>query len=123
MSPASSTTCAARPTCRLIVDWPSTAQANWLPTTKSTLSGQDQPLSKLLDSWLDPLQLGYRVIDSKTIQITSQPTLESRPDVEIYPLKGDTDQNTTQLIQDLKLHLGPSAVCRRRWEWRDCLRT
>ncbi len=93
---------------RLIVDWPSTAQANWLPTTKSTLSGQDQPLSKLLDSWLDPVQLGYRVIDSKTIQITSQPTLESRRDVEIYPLQGDTDQNSTQLVQDLKLYLGPA---------------
>jgi hypothetical protein len=93
---------------RLIVDWPSTAQANWLPTTKSTLSGPDQPLSRLLDSWLDPVQLGYRVIDSKTIQITSLPTLENRPDVEIYPLKSDTDQNGTQLVQDLKVHMGPA---------------
>ena len=92
----------------LIVDWPSTALANWLPTTKSTLSAQDQPLSKLLDGWFAPMQLSYRVIDSETIQITSQTMLESRPEVEVYPLKGDTDQNTTQLIQDLKVHLGPA---------------
>jgi hypothetical protein len=93
----------------LIVDWPATGQVNWLPTTKSTLSSQvAQPLSKLLDDWLAPVQLSYRVIDGGTIQISSQAVLEHRPEIEIYPLKGDTDQNTAQLIQDLKLHLGPA---------------
>lgn len=91
----------------LIVDWPSTAPANWLPSTPSTLTSEDgQPLSKLLDTWLTPLQLNYRVIDSRTIQIASQPMLDSRPEVEIYPLKGITGQDATHLIQDLKTHLG-----------------
>jgi len=91
----------------LIVDWPSTTPMNWLPSTLSTLTSEDgQPLSKLLDTWLTPLQLNYRVIDNRTIQIASQSILDSRPELEIYPLKDITAQDATQLIQDLKAHLG-----------------
>ncbi len=92
----------------LIVDWPATAQANWLPTTESRLSAEDLPLSKVLDNWLDPLQLGYRVVDSRTLQITSAAELERHPEVEIYPLKGDTDEHLAQIAEDLKVHLGPA---------------
>jgi hypothetical protein len=92
----------------LIVDWPTTARANWLRSTQSTLSAEEQPLSKLLDNWLDPAQLGYRVLDRQTIQITSTAELERHPEIEIYPLKGDTEPNAAQIIQDLKVHLGPA---------------
>ena len=93
---------------RLLVDWQSTLQVNWQPTTKSTLSGESQSLAKLLETWLEPLQLGYRVTDVHTIQITREQSLASRGEVEIYPLKGDVEKDATQLIQELKQHIGGS---------------
>ena len=91
---------------RLLVDWPATLPANWQPTTRSTLTGANQSLARLLAGWLEPLQLGYRVTDVHTIQITSQQSLALRADVEIYPLKGDIDKEGAQLIQEFKQHIG-----------------
>jgi len=91
----------------LIVDWRATAPVNWTRESQSTLTAQDQPLGAVLDAWLEPQQLGYRVVDSKTIEITSIAALDSHPELELYPLKGDTDEGTEELIRDLKSQLGP----------------
>jgi hypothetical protein len=60
----------------------------------------------LLDGWLEPLQLGYRLTDVHTIQITSQQALAAGADVEIYPLKGDIEQAGAPWIQEFKQHIG-----------------
>ncbi|MHB8860865.1 MAG: hypothetical protein ACYC6N_00565 [Pirellulaceae bacterium] len=93
---------------RLLVDWPATRQANWQPTTLSTLSGTSRSLAALLSGWLEPLQLGYRVTDVQTVQITSQESLTVHADLEIYPLKVDVEKEGGPLIDELKQHIGES---------------
>ena len=88
----------------LLVDWREVSKLGWLPSTKSTLSVIDEPLHTLLDQWLSASKLGYRVVDARTIQISSHESIAARPEFELYPLK-NTD-NVESLISAAKTHLG-----------------
>ena len=105
-SPGSSNICVPRPTSGCWWTGLRRFRSNWQPTTQSTLSGENQSLAKLLDGWLEPLQLGYRVTDAAH-DPDHQPAVARRGgEVEIYPLKGDVEKDATQLIQEFKQHIG-----------------
>lgn len=95
---------------RLLVDWESTRDADWRPTTPTTLSATDAPVGQLLDTWLTPMQLGYRVVDGQVIQIASLAFLTTRGEVEVYRLTTDAAKKVDAIVPGLKQELGESAV-------------
>lgn len=46
----------------------------------------NQPLSKLLDDLLTPMELAWHAIDANTIEITTPQALAAKMDVEFYPI-------------------------------------
>ncbi len=91
---------------RLLVDWQSLATMGLGPSTPMTLSLAEQPLHSLLDSWLAPLTLDYRVIDAKTIQIGSQASLLAQPEIVLYPIKNLAGSEAEKLIEEIKTTIG-----------------
>ena len=75
----------------ILVNWHAVASAGWAPNTPSQLAATNESLKDLLTKWLSPSNLTFRVVDERTIQITSLEALEARPDVEFYRLDASPD--------------------------------
>ena len=69
----------------ILIDWHAVAEAGWSPDAKTTLSVTGQPLSVALNTLLQPMELGYRIVDETTFQITTPAVLNSVAEVEFYP--------------------------------------
>lgn len=95
---------------RVLVDWAATAATDWKPHAKTTLSASDTPFAQLLDAWLEPLKLGYRVVDANLIQISSAAALKSHGEVEVYPLNDAAAKKAEALTTALQQELGEPAV-------------
>ena len=76
-----------------------------------SLSVSKQPLSAALAKVLDPLKSTYRLVDARTIQVTSQKALASRLELEFYSLgeAAARGQGAATLVERIK-----SRVPRRR---------
>jgi hypothetical protein len=72
---------------RIVVDWRDVAVAGWNPAAEARLLVANQPLSAALDAVLDPLDLTWRVIDSRTIQVVTPARLNDHHEFELYPVK------------------------------------
>lgn len=70
----------------ILIDWHAIAAAGWNPDAETTLSVNGQPLSLALNTLLQPMDLGYRIVDETTFQITTPAALNSVADVEFYPV-------------------------------------
>ncbi len=81
----------------ILIDWQALAGADWSVEAKSLFTVADQPLAKALTTLLDPLGLGYRVIDGKTIEITTPDAIESHGELEFYRL-ADTEKADDDLV-------------------------
>ena len=57
---------------RLLVDYRALEFEGIAPDVAGTISAKELPLAAALTSLLEPLQLAYRVVDDKTLQITPQ---------------------------------------------------
>jgi len=55
------------------------------PKVEATLSTDREPLADVLDRLLEPLELGYRIVDGQVLQITSAREVSDDLDVEFYP--------------------------------------
>lgn len=92
----------------LLVDWEALIAEGWPPHSTTAIVVVNQPLSTALDELLGPLDLAYRAIDENTIQITSRAALESRPELEFYPVAAQIDggADPEKLVTGLKTKLG-----------------
>ena len=95
---------------RLVVNWDSTRDVDWQPHSLTTLVATDTAVGQLLDAWLAPKQLGYRVVDEHLIEIASLAALATHSEVEVYRLTADAAKGIEAVVQGLKLELGEPAV-------------
>jgi len=51
-----------------------------------SLVAHDQPLAEVLKELLQPLKLAYRAVDAQTLQVTTQSAVDTRLDLEFYPV-------------------------------------
>jgi hypothetical protein len=72
----------------LLIDAAGLAEAELSPHTECRLRVDDEPLAAALGRLLAPLELTYRVIDERTIQITTPSAAAERPDLEMYSVRG-----------------------------------
>jgi hypothetical protein len=95
---------------RLVVNWDSTRDTDWRPHSLTTLSATDTAVGQLLDAWLAPKQLGYRVVDAHLIEIASLAALATHSEVEVYQLTAAAAKGIEAVVQGLKQELGEPAV-------------
>lgn len=72
---------------RILIDWRSIAPTGWNPDAEVTLVVDKMPLSAALTALLEPMDLAYRVIDGRTIQIVSPQYLKEHLELELHPAK------------------------------------
>ncbi len=88
---------------RILIDWHGLRAANWSMKAQGTLTVEGTPLNEALDSLLAPLDLTWKAIDARTIQVTSQVAADAARELEFYPVKkllpdgGNDDELLTRL--------------------------
>jgi hypothetical protein len=93
---------------RILVDWRDAATAGWNPDGEATLLADKQPLAESLDALLDPLDLAWRVVDERTIQVVTPERLNDHLELEVYKvdsLLGD-DPEGESLVARVRAALG-----------------
>ena len=68
-------------------------------------------MAAALDGLLAPLKLGYRPINSRTLQVTTQSALDARLDLEFYPVGKllGKDLAHSALIEQIKTAVSPAS--------------
>ena len=72
---------------RILIDWRSIAPTGWNPDAEVTLVVDKKPLTETLNTLLQPMDLAYRVVDGRTIQIVSPRYLAEHLELELHPAK------------------------------------
>jgi hypothetical protein len=70
----------------LLIDRLELSRAGLSDQAKTTLTAEDQPLAEALGEALGPLGLSFRIVDRRTLQITTQKAVEARLQIEFYPI-------------------------------------
>ena len=69
----------------IFLDLPALRAAGMADDVKATLSVKQKPFAAALVQLLEPLGLGYRVVDARTLQVTTRKALAARLEVEFIP--------------------------------------
>jgi len=72
---------------RILIDWRSIAPAGWNPDAELTLVVDKKPFAEALTALVEPMDLAYRIVDSRTIQIVSPQYLAEHLELELHPVK------------------------------------
>ena len=87
----------------LIVDWDALGLSGHTPTSKIEVRETAMPLGELLHTGLGPLGLAFRVVDEKTIQITSREAWRYARHLEFHRIDGqDRDTNSAVDLMELE---------------------
>ena len=70
----------------ILVDRRAMADARLSDRLDARLSVSEQPFETALQTLLQPLDLGYRIIDATTLQVTTRKAVAARPGIEFYPV-------------------------------------
>ncbi|MCC9604832.1 hypothetical protein LOC68_26025 [Blastopirellula sp. JC732] len=91
----------------ILIDWESLLREGWNPDTKATMLAIDVPLRDALHTLLSPLDMDFRIIDDRTMQIAMKSDIAQHGDVEFYPISDLADGPTqaAALINRLKKDL------------------
>ena len=81
----------------ILVDWPALSEKQLWPQTEITCNMSDEPWHSALDKVLAPLGLGWRIVPGKSIQITSSEIINTKPELEFFPLESGFDTREQQL--------------------------
>ena len=89
----------------VLVDWPALGAMRVWPHSRMRASAVGRPWSEALTAALEPLGLGWRVVDRGTIEITSRERVENEPVLEMYQLgeaakASATKVSATDLLAD-----------------------
>jgi hypothetical protein len=92
----------------ILVDRSALVAAGMADDPKAVFKSQKQPLSTALAALLEPLGLGYRVVDGRTIQVTTRKAVAARFELEFYPLGSlpGNGQPAAALIERIKSRVG-----------------
>lgn len=71
----------------LLIDWKSLAREQFAPATQITCAIEDRPLGEALSAILTPLNLSWRVVDDKVLEIYSLQEARSKAECEFYSLR------------------------------------
>lgn len=100
---------------QFLVDGPSLAALGLSRESTVTLVADKRPLDDALHGMLDPLKLTVRIIDGRTLQITSRGAWKDRLELEFYPaadLLGaelpDKGKSAAELLERVKSQLAPA---------------
>lgn len=93
---------------RILCDWQSLAAAGWNPDAEVTLSVEKQPLATALTDLTRRMDLTWRIVDARTIQILSPQTLADRTELEFYVVKdlAPNDTAAAALMAKIRTALG-----------------
>lgn len=86
----------------IVADWQALAELNLGPFSSRSIKLPQQPLRELLDAWLAPMKLDYRVIDPDTLQISTREAINARLELELYPLEGTPDDAKESLVSNIE---------------------
>jgi hypothetical protein len=85
----------------VLIDWPAlTSQRLW-PQSRMTASAINQPWSAALTASLTPLQLGWRAIDGRTIEITTLDKIRSEPQLALYRIAAGATAKPDQVLKQV----------------------
>jgi hypothetical protein len=70
-----------------LVDWIALKGAGWNPDALARLELQEEPLSTVLQELLGPMQLSFRVIDARTLQVTTESAVAETLELGFFPLE------------------------------------
>lgn len=96
---------------RILFDWQSLTAAGWNPDAEVTLTVEKQPLATALTDLTRRMDLTWRVVDARTIQILSPQTLADRTELELYSVKdlAANDAAAAALMAKIRTALGGQA--------------
>ncbi|MCA9235787.1 MAG: hypothetical protein KDA44_09970 [Planctomycetales bacterium] len=98
----------------VLVDWPALTEARLWPQTRVACSQHDVPWTSALDAVLQPLGLGWRAVDERTIEIISGAKLTSQPETHIYRKSDKVSGVPPQAVGgDVVLVRAPASVHRK----------
>ncbi|QGJ70786.1 Hypothetical protein PBC10988_24840 [Planctomycetales bacterium 10988] len=95
---------------RVLVDTVALAKLGLTPDAEANIhTQQPQPLAEVLIQLLSPLECAYVVVDAKTILITTQQALQTRTEIEVYPLRSLqlSDQQRQAILGRLRARIFP----------------
>ncbi len=95
----------------ILIDRQSLGAAGLSDKSEISFTVENQPLTAALNDLLAPLKLGYRPINSHTLQVTTQSALAAHLELEFYPVGKilGKDQSGPQLIEQIKAAVSPAA--------------
>jgi hypothetical protein len=93
---------------RILIDWQSLAMAGWNPDGEVTLTVEKKPLSFALTDLTSRMELAWRVVDGRTIQILAPQTLAEHMELEIYPVANlaPTEAEGAALVARIRNRIG-----------------
>jgi hypothetical protein len=71
---------------RVLIDWDALATQGWNPWLKVPGVEQQKTVQEFLDQLTQAMELGWRMVDAQTVEITSLERLRVRMDLEVYSL-------------------------------------
>ncbi|MGA2796218.1 MAG: hypothetical protein ABSE63_01435 [Thermoguttaceae bacterium] len=95
----------------ILVDRQALGAAGLSDKSEISFTVENRPLTVALNDLLTPLKLGYRPINSHTLQVTTQSALDSRQELEFYPVGKmlGKDQSGSDLVEQIKTAVSSSS--------------
>jgi hypothetical protein len=96
---------------RIVVDWQALAAENIGPATTARMVANDVTVEAAFASLVGPLELAVRVVDARTVEITSQDELAGNPELAAFPLAdlAADAKVLTSIAEKLTAQFGPPA--------------
>ncbi|MFP6752715.1 MAG: hypothetical protein VB855_13630 [Pirellulaceae bacterium] len=91
----------------ILVDWVATYPAGWAPTSPTTLVADRNALSQVLTVFLDSIKLDYRIVDNRTIQISTPEQLAAEDELELHEISALLeDKPAVDIVRQIQAMLG-----------------
>ncbi len=96
---------------KIVFDGLALATTEISPATQATLVADQQPLGAALDQLLKPLRLTYRVVDGKTLEITTARDARDDLELEFYAVKKllAADGSAEEFMERLRSEVAPES--------------
>jgi hypothetical protein len=86
----------------ILVDWPALEESRLAPHSRVTASVAGKPWSEALTTVLEPLGLGWRLVDKWTIEISTLTKIKSESVMELYGLANGAGGRSAAAIAKVK---------------------
>ncbi len=92
----------------ILVDWPALLEKGWTPATEASLTVEKESVESALTKLLAPYDATFKVIDQKTLQVTTTEQANLENEIEIYSVAGLVagESSPQQLMNRLRVAAG-----------------